>query len=220
MKTSVIIPCYFLTQELIDMTKNCIESLEYDKPDELIIVDDGSPMYVDKFEVPEGIAYQHIKMPENKGFAWAVNEGLKAANGSILVILNNDTVCTPNWLTELIKPIEEMGYDISSIRTTDGDGWSTEDKITDNDKFGSCWAMKKATYEKLGGLDTGFGDGASAFEDTDYRRRAMEANMRIAKNHKGLIEHFGRQTEDKVDPNRWAYEKSMEIYRNKWGTVD
>jgi GT2 family glycosyltransferase len=78
--------------------------------------------------------------------------------------------------------------------------------------------MKKSVYEKLGGLDTRFGKGT--FEDTDYRRRAMEANLRIAKNHKGVIEHFGRRTFDKIDPNQWIHEKNKEIYKDKWGRID
>lgn len=216
-KVSVIIPCFWSSQKLIDMTLECIQSLaKYtDQPVETKVVDDGSPLRP-PFTSYLGNNNSFVCLRENRGFAGAVNAGLKAATGDILVISNNDIIFTPGWLTELLRPLDE-GYDISSIRTSDADGWATEDKITEGDKFGSLWAMKRKVYEKLGGLGEDFGRGT--FEDLDYRRRAINAGFKIAKNHNGLVEHIGRATFDEVDPGHSEYLKNRETYLNKWGRI-
>lgn len=213
MKTSIIIPCYFADQSFIDMTQKCIDSLKaYGWPDEQIVVDDGSPL-----SVPDGFGTTaYFKLPENKGFPGAVNQGLLAAKQDILIVSNNDIEFAPGWLEAILKPLE-LGYDISSIVTSD-QTWETWDEITEGDRFGSLWAMKRKVYDTLGGLDERFGKGT--FEDTDYYRRALDAGFRVGKNHAGLVEHIGRATFDIVDPTRSNFIKNRKVYRGKWGKVD
>ena len=43
-----------------------------------------------------------IRNETNRGFAAGCNQGLGRARGEYLVLLNNDTVVTPNWLEGLI----------------------------------------------------------------------------------------------------------------------
>lgn len=207
MRNSLIIPCYFANQELIDITQQCIDSLR-DPIDQLIVVDDGSPLRS---------KLSTMRRHRNGGYAKAVNSGLRKANGDVLIISNNDIVFYPGWLQAILQPLRQ-GYDISSIRTSDSDGWEIEDKITEDDKFGSIWAMKRKVYETIGGLDERFGQGT--YEDTDYRRRAMEAGFKIAKNHAGLVEHIGRATFRVVDPQEKIFQKNTLIYKDKWGEVD
>ncbi|NBW15943.1 MAG: hypothetical protein EBR82_48965, partial [Caulobacteraceae bacterium] len=118
------------------------------------------------------------------------------------------------WLAHITKPLEE-GYDISSICTTDSDGWETEDVITEGNKFGSLWAMKREVYEKLGGLDEGFGKGY--FEDLDYHRRAEQAELRIGKNHAGLAHHEGKHTFKEIDPIDLHFYEARDKFIAKWG---
>lgn len=211
-KTSMIIPCYFADQSFIDMTQRCLDSLQYGRPDEVIVVDDGSPDYEDF-----GLDVDHwLYLPKNLGFPGAVNVGLARAKHDILIISNNDIEFAPYWIEELLKPLA-LGYDISSIVTSD-QGWETRDEITEGDRFGSLWAMKRKVYETLGGLDERFGKGT--FEDTDYYRRALAAGFRIGKNHRGFVEHIGRATFDVVDPVRENFLKNREVYRDKWGEID
>ena len=42
-----------------------------------------------------------LRNDENRGFGPAVNQGLGAANGDVLVVLNNDTIVPPGWLSRL-----------------------------------------------------------------------------------------------------------------------
>ena len=212
-KTSLIIPAYFADQAIYEMTLECLVSLQ-DRPDEVILVDDGSPQVS---KIPQGLADIVIRLPKNKGFAGAVNAGLKVASGDILMQANNDILFTPGWLNAIVKPLQ-LEYDISSIRTTDSDGWLTEDKITEGDKFGSIWAITREVYQTLGGFDERFGKGF--FEDLDYRRRALDAGFRVAKNHAGLVEHRGHATFAIIDPSDQLYERNKDVYRAKHGFIE
>lgn len=207
---SLIIPTYITDLPSAKMTTDCLDSLRYDtRPDEVIVVDDASPKQI-------FIQDKHIRLPENKGFAGAVNEGLRAATGDILIISNNDIIFQPGWLSGLVDPLKEA--DICSIRTTDNSGWETEDKLTEGDKFGSIWAMKRSVYELLGGLDESLGK--STFEDLDYRRRAREAGLRIVKNHNALVEHLGRATMSKIYKDNEDFIAGREAYLKKWGNLE
>jgi GT2 family glycosyltransferase len=212
-KVSLIIPCYHATHDLLVTTLACLNSLnETDAPDEVIVVDDGSPLKLGGID--DVILLTRRK---NGGYAAAVNTGLKEATGNIIVICNNDVVfLQPQWLEELIKPLK-LGYSIASIRTTDSDGWLTEDKITEGDKFGSIWAMKRDVYETIGGLDETFGKGY--FEDLDYHKRAEDSGFKIAKNHAGIVEHIGKATFRIVDPSDRSYATARARFKEKWGKV-
>ena len=41
----------------------------------------------------------------NRGFAAATNQGVKAARGEVLCLLNNDTVVTDGWLSVLVDAV-------------------------------------------------------------------------------------------------------------------
>lgn len=185
-------PCLWVNDELLEMTEECISGL-YPYVDQLIVIND------------EG------------GYAETVNKGLKIADGDILLISNNDIVFVdPNWLEHITSPLKD--YDICSIRTSDSDGWVTEDRLEEGAKFGSIWAMKRIVYETIGGLDESFGKGYA--EDLDYRRRALNAGFKIVKNHNGLVEHHGKATFKKVDPEDESYRSAMKRYKEKWGFIE
>lgn len=207
MKCSIVIPCYWANQRLIDLTSNCIDSIgqyttDYDY--EIILVDDASPLKMDG---------TYLTLPNNLGYAGAVNAGVERAKGDVYVILNNDTEVCPLWLESLTEPLKR-GYDIMSIRTSDEHtGFNTEERVSDNDKFGSCWAIKSTVWHDLGGLDTRFGKGY--FEDLDFYRRAREKGFKIGKNHEAVILHYGKQTFKDIDPEDTEYFKSLKLYEQK-----
>jgi len=206
-KTSIIIPCYYLDDSFVKMTANCLNSMGDEKPDEIIVVDDHSP--VD--HTFKGVT--NIRRKTNGRFPKAVNTGLQAATGDVLIVCNNDITFYPGWLKGLLKCLKTC--DIGSIRVTDSDGWETHDVITTGDYFGSIWAMKRHVYETLGGLDEDF----NSYEDKDYYLRAIEAGFTIGKYHGALVEHIGRATAGEVYPNNEDNIASKEKFIKKWGRV-
>ena len=212
---SVIIPVYSLTDEMNDMADNAFQSawmtLDYDavpQTVEFIAVDDGSPV---PFKNPVG---ETITLKENSGYTVAVNTGLAAAQGDILVVGNSDLTFLHGWLTGLVRTLDT--YDIATLPTTD-QTWETRDEITENEKFGALFAMKRETYEKLGPLDIRF---RGYFVDTAYRRRALDMGLTIGKNWNYLVEHQAKATYSKVDGADDEYQQAKEIYTNIFGGLE
>jgi GT2 family glycosyltransferase len=90
---------------------------------EVIFVDngstDGSAEWV---EERYGHWVRIIRNRENLGFAEGNNVGIRVARGMYIVLLNNDTVVEPDWLEELIKPVEgdsTVGMCASKVRSYD-----------------------------------------------------------------------------------------------------
>lgn len=69
---------------------------------ETIVVDDGSSDGSLEFLAREFPEVRVIPQEKNGGFAHAVNAGIRAARGEIVVLLNNDTEADPHWLEEIV----------------------------------------------------------------------------------------------------------------------
>lgn len=118
-----------------DMTHDCINAIRENTHDfELVIVDNGSePAFKPPFM---GFAETTlIRNLENKGFPVAVNQGIRAAAGDVIILLNNDVIVTPgalNRLAGLVRhkaPIVESGgmrIDVQEI-TAPGDDFKVFD---------------------------------------------------------------------------------------------
>lgn len=54
-------------------------------------------------------AVRLVEMGENAGFARAVNRGVEAGEGELVVLLNNDVDCEPAFLERLLAPFADAG---------------------------------------------------------------------------------------------------------------
>ena len=86
----------------------CLDALERQTRSdfEVIVVDNASTD--DSVELVESRfpLVQVIRLPENRGFAAAMNEGIRRAPGPYVAFLNNDTEPQPEWLAELVACLE------------------------------------------------------------------------------------------------------------------
>ena len=102
--TSIIIPCF----NQLEFTRHCLTAIfRHTRPPwELIVVDngstDGTGMYLAGIQDAAPAPVTVITNGQNLGFPAAINQGLKAARGDYLVLLNNDAVVTDGWLDQLI----------------------------------------------------------------------------------------------------------------------
>lgn len=206
---SVIIPAW---NELA-YTQHCVHSVRERTPEhcEIIVVDNGS-----NDGTAEWLAGQAdvrtISNPENRGFAIACNQGMAAARGRYLVLLNNDTIVTPGWTTGLIAAIErhpDVGL-VGPLANRVG-GWQMDPTATYTDEeglvahaaacaadrsgvaedvpmlSGFCWMLTRETYDTVGSFDERFGLGT--FEDNDYCKRIALAGLRMLIAHDVFIHH-------------------------------
>ncbi len=101
---SIIIPCF----NQREFTRLCLQALfRHTRPSwELIVIDngstDGTGEYLAGVQDAAPVPVTVVSNSRNLGFPAAVNQGLKAARGEYLVLLNNDAVVTDGWLDQLI----------------------------------------------------------------------------------------------------------------------
>jgi GT2 family glycosyltransferase len=138
-----------------------------------------------------------LALPENVGFAPAVNRGMAAADSELIALLNNDMELEPNWLSELVAELDrrpEAGsatsklLDFADRGVLDGTGdilaWSgnanrrgrgeADEGQYDGDRevFSACGGAaiyRRAALEDVGPFDEDF---FAYLEDVDWGFRA------------------------------------------------
>jgi glycosyltransferase involved in cell wall biosynthesis len=110
-----LVSMVILTCNQLEYTRKCLDSIlkHTQRPFELIIVDNGSTDGTVQFLESEILRNCHdarvkiIKNNENKGFAGGNNQGMAAASGDYVLLLNNDVVVTPGWLDRMLSCAEK-----------------------------------------------------------------------------------------------------------------
>ena len=101
-----------------DYLHDCLNSLKYQSFQDfsIVIVDngstDGSIDCID-FESHDGL--QVISFPTNKGFAAAVNEGIRQVTGKYIALLNVDVIAAPDWIQELVCEMDKCPDDTGAL---------------------------------------------------------------------------------------------------------
>jgi N-acetylglucosaminyl-diphospho-decaprenol L-rhamnosyltransferase len=102
--TDVVVPVH----DGWELTESCLEHLRpQTMPHTVIVCDNGSTD-----GTPERIraSYPEVRLVElgaNLGFSSACNRGVRAGSGEIVVLLNNDVNCRPDFLERLVAPIQD-----------------------------------------------------------------------------------------------------------------
>jgi len=210
---SVIIPNWNGAHHL----PTCLDSLRRQTYShfEVILVDNGStdesvPLL--RAEYPE---VRLLLLPENRGFAGAVNAGIREmAEGEIIALLNNDTEVEPHWLAALQSALArhpEAGMAASKILLFDrrdtfhsaGDGytrdgmpinrgvWERDEGQFDREEmiFGACAgaaAYRRIMLDEIGLLDESLG---SYCEDVDLNWRAQLVGWRCVYVPQAIVYH-------------------------------
>ncbi|MGE5544092.1 MAG: glycosyltransferase, partial [Bacillota bacterium] len=213
--TSIVI----LTHNELEYTRRCVESIQKhtNEPYELIFVDNGSSDGT--LEYLQSLSDARvITNPINLGFGAGCNQGMSAAKGEYIVLLNNDTVVTEGWLTRMINWVEAdpsvgmvgprsnyvvgpqmvnpvpYGDDLSRMHEFAAK-FSAENAGTSFQVLrlvGFCVLIKRAVIEKIGGFDERFGKGN--FEDDDFCIRAGMAGFKLLVCNDVFIHHYGSRT--------------------------
>ncbi len=244
-----LVSIIILTCNALEYTKMCVNSIQNHTtyPHEIIFVDnastDGTIEYLQKL-VEQNRNYKLLRNSENKGFAVGNNQGVAAAGGEYVMLLNNDVLVSDGWLESLVKSLEQDAHIgmvgpitnyISGRQAIKGVPYRDEygfaafakkvrdhnwDKVTPRRRVaGFAVLMRKSVYEEVGGLDETFGVGN--FEDDDLCIKVSRRGYAIMVDESTFIHHFGNQTfkANKIDYNQNLNER-LAIFKRKWPGVD
>jgi GT2 family glycosyltransferase len=186
---SIVIPTY----NRPDLLAACLRSvLRYGPPDaEILVVDDGSPG-ARGVAIARTFGVDGLRLPRRKGFCAAANAGIRATRGSVIELLNDDTVVTSNWARYALAAFSDTSVAAVAPLVLMAPSQTPEDRIDSAGDRYFLWgvAAKRGHGQAVqpAHLKTCRVFGASA-SCAFYRREALEAV--------GLFpEEFGAYFED------------------------
>lgn len=98
---AVVVPSW----DTLRFLPRCLDSVRGQGVEaELLVVDNGSRDGSVEYLRREGIA--HVALPENVGFAAAVNLGVRRTEAGAILVLNADTALEPGCLDRLVEALE------------------------------------------------------------------------------------------------------------------
>lgn len=235
-KASIIIPTY----NRLDLLQGCIESIRKhtDIPYEVIVVDNASTDGTADWCRREKLAF--ISLPRNEGFPIACNKGLRLSSGDTLVLLNNDTLVTPNWLSNMsaalysstdvgiVGPVtnyasgsQQVNYTFENmvefkriaaeVNVSDASKWQRVERIV-----GICFVFSRGLMDKIGLLDERFSPGH--YEDDDFCLRTRLNGFSLLACHDTLIYHEGSASfkREGVQKQQLLVERNYRLFIDKW----
>lgn len=237
-KTSIII----LTYNNLDKTRDCIESIrKYTDKDsyEIIVVDNNSTDDTKLF-LEEQDDIKVIFNESNVGFPMGCNVGIANAEETYdILLLNNDTIVTKNWLSNLKKclysdekigavgAVSNNGANLQGVDFTYNDfdemqNLASKNNISDVKKWeekvcliGYCLLIKREVMDQLNGLDEGYTPGY--IEDNDLSLNIIKLGYRLMLCHDSFIHHYlgtsFRKDEDKFNK---IILKNRDYFEKKW----
>jgi GT2 family glycosyltransferase len=230
-----------------DYNEACLRSLgeRTDWPNlELIFVDngstDGTADWLAEEERRTPCLLRVIRNAENRGFAAAANQGLSAATGEFLCLLNNDTVVTRGWLSALVAHLQrnprlgmvgpstneianEAKIAVGYANLADLPPWAnafTASHAGEAEPIPMlamfCAVVPRLIYATVGPLDERFSIGM--FEDDDYCRRVRNAGYELACARDSFVHHQGRASFEKLGDQEYLriYRENERKYIEKW----
>jgi GT2 family glycosyltransferase len=236
-----------LTHDNLAFSRMCLasvlENTEYPNY-ELIVVDnassDGTVEELKRLASSIPIV-KTILNDRNAGFGPGNNQGLAAATGEILVLLNNDTVVPRGWLTRLARHLDDPRIGLIGAATnrscneaqidipyqTYGEFQAvarSQRERHDGERLPIrmpmmfCVAFRRDTYERLGPLDERYEVGM--FEDEDYALRAKSAGLHVAWTPEVYVHHAYHASIGKLLPTG-EYMRLVKLnqgrFEEKWG---
>ncbi len=241
-RASIII----ITYNNLPLNKLCLESIirNTDYPNyEIVVVDnnsvDGTPGYL-RYMAAQHSNIQVAFNTENVGFACANNQGIAQSNGEFIVLLNNDTIVPPGWLSRLLSHLQNPAVGMvgpvtnfagneakidAGYRTlgemeafAEQQVWANDGLVTDIHMLAMfCVAFSRDTYLKIGPLDEQFGIGT--FEDDDYSLRMKKRNLRVVCAADVFVHHFGQAAfKNLIECGQYdeLFERNRRRYETKW----
>ena len=209
---SVVIPNWNGAHHL----PTCLDSLrrQTHRNVQVIVADNGSSDGSLELLARDYAEVVVLPLGQNLGFTGACNAGMRAAQGEIVVLLNNDTETDPRWLEEVVAAFERnpqagivaskmLLFDRRDTFHTAGDFyrvdgtpgnrgvWQRDEGQYDREEtvFSACGgssAYRRALLDEVGLLDEAF---YFSCEDLDLAWRAQLAGWRCVYAPRAIVYH-------------------------------
>lgn len=231
--TSIIIPNYNGGR----MLRECIRSIQTHThlPHEIIVVDNGSSDKSVSYCLKKKIRV--VRLPKKTGFPTTCNAGIKIASGESILLLNNDTLVTKEWLDRMLaclnhdpktgivgpmsnyangeqqisEPFTCLEEIMAKMNEPNPLKWKEVNRIV-----GLCMLIKRELVEKIGLLDERFSPGH--YEDDDYCYRALLAGFNLKIAGDVFIFHHGSASFKKYGEKyiRRLLDRNRKLFMEKW----
>ncbi len=242
-KVSIVV----LTYNNLEYTRLCLTSIftQTTYPNyEVIVVDNGSqdatPAYLNLLAA-ERANVKVILNQTNEGYARGNNQGVAASTGEYLILLNNDTVVTPPWVSRLVRYARDPRVGMVGP-VTNWSGYQSRidapyESLAEMQTFAEtytithagetfdadvlvffCVAMRRGLYDEIGPLDERFGRGT--YEDIDYSLRVTRAGYRLICARDVFVHHWGSASFALLDGKEHLrlVESNLRKFEEKWQT--
>jgi GT2 family glycosyltransferase len=227
-----------VTWNSLPYTRACLASLPPSELAELIVVDNGS---VDgTVDYLKQLAGARVIFNEcNVGFPAAVNRGLAAAEGNVIVLLNNDTIVPAGTLSRLARHAldETIGLVVAATNFSGNESrveasYSTLEGLQEfaderartfaDQRFDIgtaamyCVAARREVFDRVGPLDEQFTTGT--FEDDDYSERVRHAGYRVVCAQDAFVHHYGGATFSTLSQQQYfdLEARNRALFEAKW----
>ncbi len=240
-----LVSIIILAWNQLDYTRECLESVKRNtrQRHEIIVVDNGSTDGTTGWLKEMALSDQRVRPlfnEKNQGFAAGCNRGMAAARGEWMVLLNNDTVVTEEWLDALLDchrttphagvvgPLSNNASGIQGLCPAPSYGagglsnFARQLRVSNLHRHvfsrrlvGFCMLFHRSLYELIGGFEERFGTGN--FEDDDFCLRAAVGGFRNVVAADVYIHHYGSVTfkGEGIDYSA-LLGVNGEIFRRKW----
>jgi GT2 family glycosyltransferase len=234
--TSIVIPVHGRAA----VTRQCLDRLLAGLAEdiEIVVVDDGSRDETASALASYGNRLTVVTHDRACGFAAACNAGVRAAAGSTIVLLNNDTSGQQDWLAALIRYADEheraaavgarlltqdqviqhagvvLCHDLLPRHVYRGFPHD-HPAVTRSRQFqavtAACMLLSRAAFEEVGGFDEQFRNG---YEDVDLCLRLRERGYEVHYCHDSVVVHFESATRG---DDREAFAHNSRAFLDRWG---
>ncbi|MGH9341075.1 MAG: glycosyltransferase family 2 protein, partial [Acidobacteriota bacterium] len=218
-QATIVIP----TWNGLDLLRGALASLEEQafRDFETVVVDNGSTDGTVEWLRQNRPSVRIVTFSENRGFAAAVNAGIRTAEGEILVLMNNDVEAEPAWLGALVAGldrhsevgvcaskmlcwadparIDSAGDDLGLLAFSIGHGAPDSSAFREaRYVFSACAgaaAYRRSVLDDVGLFDERF---YAYLEDVDLGARIQMAGWRCLYVPDAVVYHRGSATADRL----------------------
>lgn len=220
----IIILSYAQTEELKQVTINCLNSLMASEDHQIIkfnIIVVETQQELKPFQYGNGqTVYPNVPFGYNR----YMNIGIGMTSGKYVCLCNNDLLFHQHWATEILKPFEKYEDLFSAspmcsihhtklgVRSNMGLFPGHRER---NEVSGWCLFFRRSLLGLIGQLDENF---VFRHASHDYTHLLSTLNINHFLVTSSIVDHLDHTTLDKQQPERWnqlMYEQDI-YYQKKW----